>query len=131
MVEKSYRQYADLDEALEQKHIPLENRPIIRALIATIECSRFEETTGYIKVTRSQPGPTTEIGWGWVTGYLTREDADGAGGVSVWPYGHGWGITLPINKGRDGGDRGRPPITSGKVCPTHHLEALGYVREYY
>jgi hypothetical protein len=123
MAERTFRQYADLEDALEQKHIPLENRPIIRAFVAAIGCFRFEETTSYIKATRIKPGPQLEIAYGWTDGFETREEAEAAGGVAVWPIGRRWGIDHPVNRGTgDRSKRSLAPVTSGKFCPTCHLE---------
>jgi hypothetical protein len=122
MTERTFNRYADLDDALERKRIPLENRPIIRAFVASIGCILFEETTSYIKATRSQPGPDLDIAYGWTTGFATREEAEAAGGVEVWPWGRRWGITHPVNKTRDGDSGRRTPLTSGQICPNCNME---------
>lgn len=123
MTSRTFHQYLDLEDALEGQRIPLENRPMIRAFVASIGCSRFERTTTYIKATRIHGGPDLQIGYGWTTGFATREEAEATGGVEVWPTGHRWGITHPVH--RENGDRvPRPPAPrpSLKFCPTCNLE---------
>ena len=122
MAQKTFLMYANLEEALEKKRIPLENRPIIRAFVASIGCSRFEETSSYIKATRTQPGPDLQIAYGWSYGFATRKEAEAAGGIDAWQYGSRWGITHPVNMTRDGSDRSRPPLTSDRFCPTCNME---------
>lgn len=122
MTERTFRRYIDLEEALGDKKIPLENRAIIRAFVSSIDCARFEATTSYIKVTRRHGGPDLNIAYGWTTGFATREEADAAGGVSTWPYGRRWGITHPVHKMRDGGAVRQASLTSERFCPTCHTE---------
>jgi len=128
MVEKKFRQYANLDDALEQKRIPLANRPIIRGFVAAIGCSRFEETSGYIKAIRVKHGMPLWIGSGWAEGFETQEEAEAAHGIEVWHGRHGWGIWLPINSAHVGGGTHRPTVTSGKFCLTCY-EELSLTRE--
>jgi len=122
MAEKTFHRYVDLDDALEDKKIPLENRPIIRAFVATIGCAKFESTTSYIKATRRQPGPDLNIAYGWTTGFATREEAQAAGGTDVWPWGRRWGITHPVHMLREGGGARRAPLTSERFCPRCNME---------
>lgn len=116
MAEKTYRQYADLEDALEKKNIPRANRPLIRAFVAAIGCSRFDERDSYIKATRIKPGPPLLIAYGWSSGFATEQEAEAAGGVKVWKTGLRWGIDHPVSK--DTGPRKREPVTSDKFCTT-------------
>lgn len=120
--ESTFHRYVDLEDALEDKKIPLENRAIIRAFVASIGCARFEATTSYIKATRSHGGPDLNIAYRWTTGFATREEAEAPGGVGVWPWGRRWGITHPVHKTHEGGGASPAPPTSKRFCPTCHME---------
>lgn len=116
MADRTNRQYADLEDALRQRKIRLENRPTIRALVAAIGCSRFEETTKYIKATRIQPGKDLQIGQGWVEGFETSEEAEAALGVKPWHGTHGWGGWLPIHNEPSATSARPGQKTSGEFC---------------
>lgn len=124
MAAREFRQFESIDEALEVRRIPLANRPMIRAFVAAIGCSRFEETTSYIKVTRRDGGPTLQVAYGWSSGFASREEAEMTGAADVWESKRQglFGVTHPVHKYGGSRSGARSPETSGRMCPSCYCE---------
>ncbi len=124
MTEKVFHRYASLDEALEDKRIPLENRPMIRAFVVAIGCARFERTTSYLKAGRRDGGPHLQIAYGWSSGFVSREEAEAAAGIEPWARERKglFCVTHPVHKGHRGGGVSYEAATSGRICPSCNCE---------
>jgi hypothetical protein len=116
--------YASLDAALEERGIPLENRPLIRSLADYVGIARVEGTTGYLKAVRAGGGPALLINYGWTSGFVSEEEARDAAGdteVDAWPSERGtgrWGVSHPVHRMRDtSGSRTAPEERDYGSCP--------------
>lgn len=118
------RCYRSLEEALIDRHIPVENRDFIRRALRSVDVAEYVDRGGCIKVIRRDGGPAIEIHYGYTNGFRSEEEILAAvGDVDRWISRRGrgmWGVSHPENKLRDGSGVGsaRQDRREYGVCPT-------------
>lgn len=117
--EDSHRRYENLDHALEQWNIPLENRPLIRAYAQALGFTHYEDRAGYLKAVRPD-GPPLQIRYGYSTGFVSEEEARTFSGPEqdVWPATRKnlWGFTHPMNRTHERSAAARAAERDHGVC---------------
>lgn len=101
------RAYNSLEDALRDRHLPVENQAFVRTLLSALDVEGYFERSGYIKVTRAGGGPAIAIHYGYSNGFRSEDEIVRAvGDVERWPSARGkglWGVAHPTNRPHSGG----------------------------